>query len=266
MAKQRVINTKFWDDNYIVSLNAEEKLVFLYLLTNPLTNIAGCYEIGLSRIAFDTTIPAVTIMKIFEKFSEAGKVTYRDGWVVIHNFIKNQANNPKVKIGIEEAVKCCPDWVKDAYSIGFDSLSHLNLNSNLNSNLSDIAAAAANETAGDRKKAEKKTLLPEDFSISADMREWASREAPDINPDDGLAEFKTFWIDIATKNNKRTYRGWVATWQNRMRDLQEKRFGPVKKSSNGHKPAWQIAIENCPKCDDKGYVRIDGKMTGCDHK
>ena len=41
--KHRYIKTKFWDDSYIIELNPHEKLLFLYLITNPLTNIAGVY-------------------------------------------------------------------------------------------------------------------------------------------------------------------------------------------------------------------------------
>ena len=51
-----MVNTKFWDDTYIVTLDPIEKLLYLYFLTNPLTNICGIYEIQLRRVAFDTGI------------------------------------------------------------------------------------------------------------------------------------------------------------------------------------------------------------------
>jgi hypothetical protein len=54
MAKQRVVNTRFWDDDYIMELGPTEKLVFLYVLTNPLTDLCGAYQITLKRISFDT--------------------------------------------------------------------------------------------------------------------------------------------------------------------------------------------------------------------
>ena len=41
--KQRYINTKFWDDNYVIQLDPSEKLMFIYFITNPLTNICGIY-------------------------------------------------------------------------------------------------------------------------------------------------------------------------------------------------------------------------------
>jgi len=132
MSKLRSVNTKFWDDGYIISLDPVEKLLFLYNLTNPLTNICGAYEISLRRIAFDTGIDQDTVLKIFERFEKANKQTYKEGWLVIHNFIKNQSLNPKVREGIKIGLNNAPKWVKDSLHIDLDSLSHSN--SNLNSN------------------------------------------------------------------------------------------------------------------------------------
>ncbi len=60
LAKQRIVNTKFWDDSYITRLTPTEKLLFLYLITNPLTNISGVYELPLKRVAFDTGFSSAT--------------------------------------------------------------------------------------------------------------------------------------------------------------------------------------------------------------
>lgn len=134
MAKQRYINTHFWDDTFIVDLESDEKLLFLYALTNPLTNISGAYEISIRRIIFDTGLEKDRILSIFEKFTLANKIIYKDGWLLIANFIKNQSLNPKIQSGIESALSDCPDWIKDRLSIAYHSLSHLNLNSNRDSN------------------------------------------------------------------------------------------------------------------------------------
>lgn len=134
MSKQRMVNTKFWDDNYIVTIEPTMKYVFLYLLTNPLTNIAGAYEITIKRIAFDTGLTEEKVVKILEKFTKDERVIFKDGWILLLNFIKNQSLNSKIQKGVEEAVKCCPDWIKDRLSMSYDRLSHLNPNLNLNLN------------------------------------------------------------------------------------------------------------------------------------
>ncbi|MBA7590758.1 hypothetical protein ES708_32895 [subsurface metagenome] len=90
MSKKRYVDTKFWDDNYIIEKDPIEKLLFLYLLTNTLTNIIGIYEISTNRIAFDTGIDREMVDKILKRFEEDDKIKYENGWVAIKNFTKHQ--------------------------------------------------------------------------------------------------------------------------------------------------------------------------------
>jgi hypothetical protein len=109
MAKKRQINTKFWDDQYISELDPIEKLLFLYLLTNPLTEMCGIYEIQVRRIALDTGIDKDMIPKIFTRFSDAGKIFYiNNNWVYVRNFQKHQAVNDSIKLGIKRTLEEIP--------------------------------------------------------------------------------------------------------------------------------------------------------------
>jgi hypothetical protein len=135
MAKYRMVSTHFWDDGFIRKLPAGDKLLFLYLITNPCTNIAGAYEITLERMSFDTGMDQKRLTAALERLQEADKVTYKDDWVLVHNFIKNQSRSEMIDKGIETAVNSSPDWIKQTLSIRYkDVLGNLNLNSNLNSN------------------------------------------------------------------------------------------------------------------------------------
>lgn len=100
MAKYRYVNTKFWTDGYVSTLDPTERLIFLYLLTNPSTSICGIYEITLRRVAFDTGIDQSVITIILNRLEKDGKVMYRQDWVAIKNFIKHQTVNPKIQAGI----------------------------------------------------------------------------------------------------------------------------------------------------------------------
>jgi len=100
MAKQRYIQDSFWTDSYIESLSPDHKLVFLYLLTNPLCNIAGVYEITIKRIAYETGFDRDVTNNILKKFSEDQKITTWNDWIIINNHAKHQANNPAVEKGI----------------------------------------------------------------------------------------------------------------------------------------------------------------------
>jgi hypothetical protein len=117
MAKKRYINTKFWDDNYVVNLDPIEKLMFLYFITNPLTDICGIYEIPLRRMAFDTGIDKYMILKIIERFEEDDKIYYIDGWIYVKNFSKNQIINDSVQKGIERSLLVVPKEIIDRINI-----------------------------------------------------------------------------------------------------------------------------------------------------
>jgi hypothetical protein len=138
MAKFRIVNTRFWNDDYTSNLKVDEKLLFLYFLTNTATDICGVYELPMKTIVSDCGIRKDRIDRILEKFSTDGKIFYIDGWVVIKNFTKHQTLNPKVKLGIEAGLNKIPASVMNRLGIEppytIDSLSHLNSNSNLNTN------------------------------------------------------------------------------------------------------------------------------------
>jgi hypothetical protein len=108
MAKQRYINTKFWDDSYVLNLKPLEKYLFLYLLTNSLTNISGVYEISIKRMIYDTSLSEVEINQIFKKFQKDKKIFYFKGWIFIRNFIKNQSINPSVIQGMRREIGEAP--------------------------------------------------------------------------------------------------------------------------------------------------------------
>jgi hypothetical protein len=142
MAKQRLVNTKFWSDGWVVNLDPIEKLLFLYLLTNERTNICGVYELPIKYMAVETGIDKDMVEKVLKRFTKDKKIYFIKGWVVIKNFIKNQnQGSPKVKAGIEAELSKIPAEILskikelDTLSNGIDTLSHLNLNSNLNLNL-----------------------------------------------------------------------------------------------------------------------------------
>ncbi|MBX4258447.1 hypothetical protein [Clostridium estertheticum] len=47
MAKYRQIYTEFWSDTFVLELDSQEKLFYLYLLTNTKSTQCGIYELSL---------------------------------------------------------------------------------------------------------------------------------------------------------------------------------------------------------------------------
>jgi hypothetical protein len=65
----RQIKICFWSDpNIVDSFSPEDKLLYLYLMTNEYTNLCGIYEISLKQIAFDTGYSQETIKAILDRF------------------------------------------------------------------------------------------------------------------------------------------------------------------------------------------------------
>ena len=127
---QRLISTKFWHDSYIAELDPTEKLLFLYLLTNPDTNIAGIYELNIRRMAFDTGIDKEMILKVLERFQKDGKVHYYSGYVIMINWLKHQnTNSPKVMQGLNRILSELPQsLIQYLYSMDTVWIPSLKLN------------------------------------------------------------------------------------------------------------------------------------------
>lgn len=111
MSTQRYISTSFWTDKWIRSLDPSERYLYMYLLTNPQTNIAGIYQITLDRIAFDTGYDERTLVPMFEIFRKAGKAAFIDDeWIILPSWPKHQRWEIKatIKKGIESVLNSIP--------------------------------------------------------------------------------------------------------------------------------------------------------------
>lgn len=83
MAVYRNIYLSFWTDSKVDDdFTPEDKYFYLYLLTNPQTNICGCYEISYGQARRCTGYSKETIERLLERFE------------TVHNVIRF---NPKTK-------------------------------------------------------------------------------------------------------------------------------------------------------------------------
>ena len=112
-----MVRDSFWTDSYIEKLSPDEKLVFIYLLTNPLCNIAGVYEIRSKRIGFETGYDIEVIENILKRFERDGKIIRFNDWLKLVNFVKNQSLNPSVEAGIARVLSELPTAVREAFGL-----------------------------------------------------------------------------------------------------------------------------------------------------
>ena len=77
MAIYRNIQMSFWTDTKVADdFTPEDKYFYLYLFTNPHTNLAGCYEIGIRHIVNETGYSKETVERLIKRFSEEHKVAH----------------------------------------------------------------------------------------------------------------------------------------------------------------------------------------------
>lgn len=108
----RSVDTRFWEDGWVRKLNALDRYMFLYFLTNTHTNWCGVYELDLAMMAFESGIDKEDLERsIFPRLSP--KVIYVDGWVYIPNFGKyHNSNSEDARKGFKRAFEQVPEEIQ----------------------------------------------------------------------------------------------------------------------------------------------------------
>ena len=90
MAIYRNVQMSFWTDRKIEEdFTPADKYMYLFLMTNPLTNLCGCYEIGFKQIAHMTGYDVKKVKAIIERLQSEHKViSYSNGEVLLLNWHK----------------------------------------------------------------------------------------------------------------------------------------------------------------------------------
>lgn len=75
MAIYRNIQMSFWTDSKVVDeFTPEDRYFYLYLITNPHTNLAGCYEISVKQASDETGYTKDVILNLLERFEHVHNV------------------------------------------------------------------------------------------------------------------------------------------------------------------------------------------------
>ena len=79
MALYRNVSISFWTDSKVDDdFTPEDKYFFLYLLTNPHTNLSGCYEISIKQMSKETGYNEDTIIRLIERMEKVHNVIRYD--------------------------------------------------------------------------------------------------------------------------------------------------------------------------------------------
>jgi len=75
MAIYRTVAMAFWTDSKVVDdFTPEDKFFYLYLFTNPHTNLAGCYEISIKQAVMETGYSKDTVENLISRFERVHDV------------------------------------------------------------------------------------------------------------------------------------------------------------------------------------------------
>lgn len=75
MAIYRTVSMSFWTDNKVADdFTPEDRYFYLYLFTNPHTNLCGCYEISIKQISNETGYSKDSVENLINRFENVHKV------------------------------------------------------------------------------------------------------------------------------------------------------------------------------------------------
>lgn len=113
MATYRQIYISFWSDTKVCDdFTPEDKYFYIYLLTNPHTNICGCYEISTNQMAQELGYNEESVKKLLRRMEQTHDVI-RYNWqkkeILILNWHKyNWTKSPK----LVSAVRSVAQYIK----------------------------------------------------------------------------------------------------------------------------------------------------------
>ena len=111
MARYTNIHTQMWFDDKFTALDDDDKLLFIYLLTSPHSNMAGYYRLPKRYVAADLGKGLERVTEGFQNLIEIGFISYDNNSqiVLIHNYLRyNQIQNNNQAKGAIKVVNELP--------------------------------------------------------------------------------------------------------------------------------------------------------------
>jgi hypothetical protein len=129
MAIFRKLHTTFWTDPFVENLTQEQKLFYVYMMTNTKTTQCGIYEISKKYISYETGFSIQQVSELLNFFMKEEKIFYSEktNEIAIANWWKyNWSTSPKVLACIRKELKEIKDRVLIEYLYSMDRVSILN--------------------------------------------------------------------------------------------------------------------------------------------
>lgn len=226
MANYRNISMAFWTDSKVVDdFTPEDRYIYLYCMTNPHTNLCGCYEVSIKQIANETGYNTDSVERLLRRLDTA------------HNVIRYSASSKELLI---------LNWCRYNWSASEK------LNKPLLEEIRNIKNDRFREYLADRYNERDTVSIPYEYGVDS---------RPDVPPDEPRpADNRSQPPPERKVKHKRGQYGWVRLtddeYDRLLNDLGEAElqrcitYVDESAQANGNKNKWKdwnLVIRKCSK-------------------
>jgi hypothetical protein len=205
--KTRIIQTRFWDDEFVFNASKDAKLLYIYLLTSQYINICGIFQLDERKIAFEIAMTPKEFEKAKEELVRENKVCFYKGWVKVINAEKNNGykNSPLNEVAYQRELSLIPQGVLDYFNSSIDTSIDSSMHTNHKSEIRNNKYKIINKTI----KTEFENfedLTPEVCQSIATEYEVTLQEVLDTRMD------MEVWLGKTSKNKYKDYKLALMNW------------------------------------------------------
>lgn len=232
MAIYRNVMMSFWTDTKIAdNFTPEDRYFYLYLFTNPHTNLCGCYELSLKFVSVETGYNRETIEKLLKRFEQDHNVLRYDAKtkeVLILNWHRyNWTTSEKFRKPLYEEIKSVRnldfrtyledlynenDTVSIPYAYGMDTTDTVTVTDTVSVNNKNI-----------RKKSERNIIPPTRDMVEA----YISEQGYNVNADAFMDYYNSNGWHVG-RNKMKDWQAAVRTWEKRNTPKEQDAFEIAK--------------------------------------
>lgn len=122
-SKMRYVDSAMWDSDYFLMNHRDLRITYACAFTNANVNLSGCYKIGIALLSVRVGMTVDELRPILTKLEADEKIIYREGWILVRNFIDHQKlNNPQIRTGIKAIIPTLPQWAIDTVLMDYPEL------------------------------------------------------------------------------------------------------------------------------------------------
>lgn len=164
------VHNRFWSDGWVRHLNALDRYLFLYLLTNGRAKLTGIYELPLDLMASESGIDEKDLrLSMLQRLEP--KIYYKEGWVIVINYLKHRiGGGHKYNAGVRANYEELPEKIQalaksfgypiDTLSIGYQRFPSIVDKNRIDNTSVATAPRRVLESEEDRPKKESRAKYP----------------------------------------------------------------------------------------------------------